>query len=196
MTPQPHHLTASYLGVDISDRLGRRPGVAPPPALEAARLVALAQRIAGEPKGALQALVELAMKVTSAHAAGVSLAESHGDSAVFRWMATAGELAPHLGATLPRWFSPCGDVLRKDALTLMREPVHHYPYIAELNLPIHEVLLAPFRLHGVPQGTVWAVSTCVDKSFDADDGRVLTELADFVTDSTELLERLQFGATR
>ncbi|HEY0818295.1 MAG TPA: GAF domain-containing protein [Rhizobacter sp.] len=195
MQPQPDHLSATYLGTDISDQLPTRGGAAPPARLQAARLVSLSRHIAEQPHDALQALVELAMKATSAHAAGLSLSQSHHGDEVFRWVATTGDLADQLGATMPRWFSPCGDVLRKNAVTLMQLPIKHYPYISQLDMPIQEVLLAPFAVDGEPQGTVWAVSRDASKSFNLHDARTLTELAAFVSDSTVLLERLRFGTT-
>jgi hypothetical protein len=196
--PTPtHHLSATYEDVDISARLPDRRGTTAPASdkLHATRLVALAQRIAGQPRDALQALVELAMKATSAHAAGLSLSQRHAGEDVFRWVATTGDFAGQLGNTMPRWFSPCGDVLRKNAVTLMQSPVRHYPYISELQQPIHEALLAPFSIGGEPQGTVWVVSRDGSKAFDHHDAETLEELAAFVTDSTEVLERLRFGNT-
>lgn len=193
--PQPDHRSASYQEVDISDQLNTRTGPAASDTLQATRLVVLAQRIAEHPGGAVQALVELAMKATSAHAAGLSIAQLHDGEEVFRWVATTGDLADALGATMPRWFSPCGDVLRKNAVTLMQRPVRHYPYISQLDMPIEEALLAPFTIDGKPQGTVWAVSRDATKSFHQADARTLVELAAFVSDSTTVLERLRFGST-
>lgn len=195
MPQLPNHLSATYQGIDISDQLDARSGPAVPDALHAARLVALAQRIAEQPRDALQALVELAMKATSAHAAGLSLQQRLGDDEIFRWVATAGDLAGQLGATMPRWFSPCGDVLRKNSVTLMQLPVKHYPYISQLDMPIQEALLAPFSIDGKPQGTVWVVSRDTTKTFNQVDARTLAELAAFVTDSTTVLERLRFGSS-
>jgi transcriptional regulator with GAF, ATPase, and Fis domain len=195
LQPLPDHLSATYQGTDISDQLAVRPGADDPAHLQAARLVALARRIAEQPHDALQALVDLAMKATSAHAAGLSLSQQHHGDEVFRWVATTGDLADQLGATMPRWFSPCGDVLRKNVVTLMRSPVKHYPYISQLDMPIHEVLLAPFSVDGEPLGTVWAVSRDASKSFHLHDAQTLTELAAFVSDSTVVLERLRFGNT-
>lgn len=193
--PQPDHRSASYQEVDISDQLNTRTGPAASDTLQATRLVVLAQRIAEHPGGAVQALVELAMKATSAHAAGLSIAQLHDGEEVFRWVATTGDLADALGATMPRWFSPCGDVLRKNAVTLMQRPVRHYPYISQLDMPIEEALLAPFTIDGKPQGTVWAVSRDATKSFHQADAHTLVELAAFVSDSTTVLERLRFGST-
>lgn len=193
--PLPDHLSATYLRTDISDQLDRRFGQDAPPRLRASRLVALAQRIAEQPHDALQALVDLAMKATCAHAAGLSLSQSHGDEEIFRWVATTGDLAGQLNSTMPRWFSPCGDVLRKNAVTLMELPANHYPYIAQIDMPIQEVLLAPFSIDGTPQGTVWAVSRDSTKLFTREDADTLAELAGFVSDSTAVLERLRFGTT-
>lgn len=186
----PDHHSETYAQVDISDRLDPR---AATDRLRAAQLVALAQRISERPNDALAALVELALKATGAHGSGLSLAETARGEEIFRWVATDGLLAGHLGGTMPRWFSPCGDVLRRNALTLMREPVRHYPYMAGLGVPVHEVLLAPFCIDGVPQGTVWVMSRDAGKTFDSEDGRALVELARFVSESTALLQRLNFG---
>src|SRR5687767_14878988 len=89
---------------------------------ESRALVAMAQTIAAEPGQALQRLAESALSLTSADAAGVSVLETLAGSEVFRWRAAAGDFEAYLGGTMPRDSSPCGDVLRTNALMLMRDP--------------------------------------------------------------------------
>ncbi len=186
------HESASYRSVDITQRLHER---AAPPRDETPTLLALTQTIAGQPERALQALVESAMVLTSAQSAGISITDVEGTDEVFRWVATGGQLAGHAGGTMPRWFSPCGDVLRVQHQLLMEQPVRHYPYIAQLGLPIHEALLSPIRREDVPVGTVWVVMHDDSRRFDAEDARVLRSLTQFVGDTADLLDRLSFGLT-
>lgn len=188
----PHHETASYRQVDITHELQRRPGTRRD---ETPILLSLAQTIAERTVDPMQALVDTAMRLTGAQSAGVSVTDVDAQEDVFHWVAVAGHFAGQLGATLPRWFSPCGDTLRTGHVMLMRDPSRHYPYIAELGIPIAEVLLAPIAQHGVLVGTVWVVQHDAGRGFDAEDARLLTCLARFVGDTQDLLDRLSFGQT-
>ncbi|WP_374675138.1 GAF domain-containing protein [Ideonella sp.] len=185
----PDHLSASYRDVDRSDALHARRASAPMDTT--AHLLALTQRIAEQPDQALQALIDVAMRATAAHASGLSLVTAGPDGhEVFRWVATAGDLAGQLGATMPRHFSPCGDVLRRNALTWMVQPARHYGVADDLGVSLEEVLLAPFAFDGRPQGTLWVTSRDASKTFTREDGDVLEELAAFVGHSSALVQRL------
>ncbi|WP_367162050.1 ATP-binding protein [Methylibium sp.] len=117
--------------------------------------------------------------MTGADSTGLSLEDECDGQPVFRWVATAGELRPHLHQTLPRDFSPCGAVVQAGEGMLMRDPARYFPYIEALGTPIQEVLLAPFSRAGRAIGTVWAVLEPGSKPFDAEDLRVLQSLAEF-----------------
>jgi len=187
-----HHDSESYRQVEITSQLSQRPA---PRRDETRVLLMLAQTIAEQPDQSLQLLVDCAMRITSAHSTGISIADVENNEDVFRWVATAGRFAPHLHATLPRWFSPCGDTVRTGHVLLMRDPVRHYPYVASLGVPVTEVLLSPIRRHGELVGTVWAALHDDSKRFDAEDARLLSSLTDFVSDTADLMDRLSFGQT-
>lgn len=134
------------------------------------------------PQALLQKLAETALDLCHADSAVVSVAEGE----VFRWRATAGRFAPFLGGTMPREFSPCGTVLDHNAALLMADPVRHYPYIANLTLPVRELLLVPFYRGDTPIGTVWVVSH-TDRNFDAEDERLVTSLSRFTAAAARAL---------
>jgi PAS domain S-box-containing protein len=181
----------------ITAELAGRPSPAPDLRAENEKLSALAQAMAGGAENILQTLAEAALDLCAAHSAGISILEAGEIGPVFRWRATAGAFAPLRGQTLPRDFSPCGVVLDRDALQLMRSPVRYYPYIATLAEPVHEVLLAPFHHKGVAVGTVWVAAHKEDKRFDAEDARVTTSLARFAEAAWQIvLAQEEIEATR
>jgi GAF domain-containing protein len=142
---------------------------------------ALSQTLARAPEVAIQRLAELAMRMTGADSAGVSLEDTEDGEPVFRWIAAAGEFQRYLRGTMPRNFSPCGEVLHRRKALLMRDPARHYPYIAQLHAPICSALLAPFSRDGKPVGTVWVLAHSPDKSFTTDDVAAVQNLTTFAT---------------
>lgn len=152
---------------------------APSPASEREALVLISESITESRDGVLQRLAETALDLCSAGSAGISVEERAGsDPPVFRWRAAAGRLAPWLGGTMPRDFSPCGVVLDSGSVQLMREPVNYYDYLAQFP-PIAEVLLVPMRDGGVTIGTLWVVDHDGTRRFDREDAAVLERLSVF-----------------
>lgn len=141
----------------------------------------LAKTLADAPNHLAQHLVDLAMQLTGAGSAGLSLLETVDGEAMFRWVATAGDFGRHAGETLPRGFSPCGAVVDRNEALLMHHPVRHYPYIAQLRSPVCEVMLAPFTQGGEPKGTVWVVHHTEGKRFDLEDLRLLQSITGFAS---------------
>jgi len=149
------------------------------PAAERAALVLISEAITESRDGVLQRLAETARDLCSAGSAGISVEERDGTGPwFFRWRAAAGRLAPWLGGTLPRDFSPCGVVLDTGALQLMRDPVRQYPYLGDFP-PITEVLLVPVRDGQVPIGTLWVVDHDGTRQFDREDASSLERLSWF-----------------
>jgi PAS domain S-box-containing protein len=134
--------------------------------------------MAHAPATLLQGLVDAALDLCGAESAGISIEEVGDGEPVFRWHAIAGRLANFVGTTLPRYFSPCGDVLARESALLMADPVRHYPYIDSLGMPFREVLLIPFRRGEKPVGTIWVVAHGDQRQFDAEDLRLASNLAD------------------
>jgi signal transduction histidine kinase/CheY-like chemotaxis protein len=153
-------------------------------------LIALAQTMATSPRSLLQQLVNLALTLTGAGSAGISVFEKVSGSGVFRWRATAGAFSRFEGSTMPRDFSPCGVVLDRNAPQLMVEPVRYWPYIADLCPHVTEVLLVPFYNGDIPIGTVWIVAHPGGKLFDSEDARLIESLSRFASAGTQIIGNL------
>jgi GAF domain-containing protein len=150
-------------------------------ASETEAFLSLSGTLAHKPELASQRLVELAMKLAGADSAGLSL-EDHDERGPFlRWIATTGEMARYVNGTMPREFSPCGTAIDHRHSLLMRDPVRYYAYISQLHAPVCTVMLVPFARAGKLIGTVWVVAHTVEKTFTADDLRVVEDLATFAS---------------
>ncbi|MEO7415365.1 MAG: PAS domain-containing protein [Opitutaceae bacterium] len=169
----------------LAQRLSRRPDYR----AEAEALSDLGQTMAASPDAIFQKLVDSALQLCGAQSAGISLLERHDGKEVFRWHATAGAFASQVGSRLPREFSPCGAVLDRDAMLLMRRPARYYPYITDLADNVHEVLLVPFRNNGVPVGTLWLVAQAEETRFNAEDARLVTSLSQFAAAAWQAIDR-------
>jgi GAF domain-containing protein len=153
-------------------------------------LVALGLALANTPHTILQTLSVTILEVLGSESAGISLVTEDGRR--FYWPAIAGVWQPHIGGGTPRDFSPCGDVLDRDAPLLFRHFERRYPYLP----PVEECLLVPFHVRGRAVGTIWAATqTETARRFDREDLRILQSLGNFasvayqVTESIEELDR-------
>ncbi|MED5617859.1 GAF domain-containing protein [Ideonella sp. BN130291] len=189
MPPQGATLDEILLNHELDSRFNGRPRYPD----EADLLLEMVQNIAPQPQAALQRLVESVLSATQADGAGVSLLDEEGGQTVFRWVATAGEARPLLGQTMPRHGSPCGEVLARNGVLLMREPGRHYASVQVLGQPLQEVLLAPIHRDAEPVGTLWVLSSTGHHRFDAEDARLLQSLAALASETGDLFERLSFG---
>lgn len=163
----------------ITRELARRTGSRADHRLESLALQELAARMAAEPEAVLPRFVELALEMTGAVSAGISLLDDEPAPATFRWISLRGSLAAFEGTTTPRDFSPCGVTLDRDEPTLSRRPERVYGWIADAGLTIPEVLLVPLHVGAAALGTLWIVSDWEGR-FDSGHARSLTELAAFV----------------
>lgn len=174
--------TPSAMPVDTviaNGELLRRAPRVPDYKAEAQALGELAAMLDTSPQSIGQLLVEKTRELLHADSAGLSLAEMEGADRIFRWRAITGEFACYLNGTMPRDFSPCGEVVRRNEPLLMCGMVRAYPYVGELHAPVREALLVPFYDEGVPIGTVWAVHHSEEGHFTAEDLRLLTSLTRF-----------------
>ena len=169
-----------------TSELSHRPQRAPDWEAESRALAELARVFGASRRSSLQKLSEIALDVCKAHSAGITLVEASSTDPVLRWRAVAGKFAPHVGATLPRSFSPCGTTLDSDAVQLMSRPVQHFPYIDAWEPAIEEALLMPIRLNGTALGTIWVVSHDDTRRFDAEDARLLASLSKLAAAACEL----------
>jgi len=165
----------------ITGELLRRPSRMPDHAAENRALLALAQELSESPQTVLHKVADLARELCGADSAGVSVLDESGAPPDFRWRAISGPFAINLGKALHRDASPCGMVLDRNAALLFAEPGHFFPGVHALQPPIFEALLVPFHVDGRAIGTVWALAHRSDKHFQAEDTRLLTNLARFAS---------------
>ncbi|WP_437475856.1 ATP-binding protein [Sorangium sp. So ce1014] len=195
MSPPPRDGTAALSpegalleGLMATEELGRRRSRLPDHAAENRALIALAEAMAGPLENVLPALVSLLLELCRADSAGVSVLEEEKDGrAVFRWVAVAGAFAPNLGGTMPRYESPCGLVLDRDAALLFSHPARHFVAGAAVEPPVVEALTVPFHAGGTPIGTVWVLAHGEERKFDAEDARLLSSLSRFAATAVHAL---------
>jgi two-component sensor histidine kinase/putative methionine-R-sulfoxide reductase with GAF domain len=170
----------------------RRPRL-PDHARENAALLALADELAQRPDNVLNLLCELILEICDADSAGVSLLDGEKDE--FVWTAVAGTWAPLVNGGMPRSASPCGKVVEHDQVLIFRDVLAQFPAAAEAGQEIEEIMLAPFHREGVPIGTVWAISHDRAREFDAEDRRVLSNLARFAAAAYQTASAQQAART-
>jgi PAS domain S-box-containing protein len=147
---------------------------------EAEAMQPLAQQMARDAGALLQTLVDIALNLCQAGTAGVSLLETTPDGTeIFRWTTMAGRLSQAVGGSTPRNFSPCGVCLDRGTPQLFSHPERYFSYFQDTNTPIVEGLVLPLISEHQALGTLWIMSHDEQRQFDAEDVRVMTNLANF-----------------
>jgi hypothetical protein len=139
----------------------------------------LGRAFATNPDDILQELVDIAVEFCGANSAGISLEETAGTQQ-FRWVAIAGSFSHFLNGTTPRFFSPCGTAIDRNAPQLYRVTKPYYDYLGIEALPITDGILIPWIVDET-RGTIWCVSHRSREAFDLGDYRLLSCLADFAS---------------
>jgi signal transduction histidine kinase len=171
--------------VILNSELLHRPSRPPDSEAENSALKALAQTMVDSPHTILQKLVETAHRLCNAHTAGISLLEEHDGQEVFRWEALAGVFADRLNNTMPRYASPCGTTIDRNATQLMYMAERVFPAL-KAEPPVVEALLVPFHVDNKPVGTVWLVAHDESRKFDREDERIVETLAQFASVAWQL----------
>jgi signal transduction histidine kinase len=149
----------------------------------------LARVVATTPERLVDTLLGLALELCGAETSGLSMLETAtGGEQLFRWTNLAGKLGSHIGGTTPRDFSPCGVCTDNASAQLFSHPEHYFTYFAEVDVPFVEALVIPVHVGGTIPGTIWILSHTEGKGFDAEDVRIMTELADFTGCALGLLQ--------
>ena len=172
----------------ITEELERRPGRAPDYASENRALGVLAQEMATSPDTVLQKLTDLMIEFGWSQSAGISILDPN-DATIFHWKAVSGLWAEHVGGTMPFDASPCGIVVTRDVPLLFARPHEHF-LVAQVEPLIHEILLVPFYGAGQTVGTLWATAHDHERKFDAEDLRILMNLARFASAAHQMVEAL------
>jgi PAS domain S-box-containing protein len=170
--------------------LKKRPSRSPDYQGESGALVALAQEMANSPRNVLQKLVDIALELSRAHSAGVSILEEENGRQIFRWHAVAGQWSRYAGGTMPRESSPCGTVLDRNAALLLSHPERYYSIPPTIAPAIVEVLLIPFYVAGEGVGTIWVIAHDESRHFDGEDERLIGSLGKFASSACQTLKSL------
>ena len=186
-----HNFPVPLESVISTPELKKRPSRSPDYQAESRALSALAQEMANSPQNVLQKLVEVALELSRAQSAGVSILEEEEAQEIFRWHAVAGQWAGHLGGTMRRDASPCGTVLDRNDSLLLSHPERYYPIPSTITPPIVEVLLIPFHVADEPIGTIWAIAHDESLQFDAEDERIMRSLGKFASAAYQTLKRVE-----
>jgi signal transduction histidine kinase len=78
--------------------------------------------------------------------------------------------------------------LDRNAPQLMSHPERYFDYLASVTPEIEEVLLIPFYIEGKAVGTIWVIAHDSTHRFDAEDLRVMTNLATFAAAAYQMLQ--------
>lgn len=171
----------------ITEELARRPTRRRDPEAENRALHRLARELADRPAAALDSLVVIALDLCAADSAGVSLLDTTAEGQeVFRWVAVAGKLAPHVGCVTPRDSGTCAICVDRDAPQLFRYPERHFAALGAVGLPFADCLVLPFHMDDRPVGAIWIVAHDPARTFDTEDVRVMTSLAELTAAALRL----------
>jgi two-component sensor histidine kinase len=172
--------TPRSANVFITDELRKRTPTRSDCQREKKAILDLATHFGKASSEVLPRFVQLAMEMTEAVAAGISIFDADLEPDIFRWKHLHGSLARFEDATTPRNYSPCGVTLDANAPVLMAHPERRYDWIAAENLILPEVLLVPLTVGGEEQlGTLWVVSD-TNEHFDSGDAQAISDFAVFV----------------
>lgn len=179
--------------VSVTDQLATRASRPADYQVECRALATLAQAMAQSPETVLRKLVEVAMQLTQAQSAGISLLEGDGEARLFRWVAMAGAWSPYLNGVMPFHESPCGAVLKRGTLLVLHRPERAFPALRQAEPPVEEGMLTPFLADDGPAGTVWVVKHTPGARFEQEDARLLESLAHFAAAAHRLLARAELA---
>lgn len=185
---RPSQGIAPLESIVITEQLHRRTSRGCDHETENRALAALVQALADSPDTILQVLAEKVLELLNAGSAGLSLLTKDGQRLC--WAAVAGQWSVHVGAGTPRDFGPDGDVLARDAPLLFTHWERRYPYLAAVVPLVEQALLLPFHVDGKAVGTVWAMVHEGERRFDAEDLRLLRNLARFASAAYQAVNML------
>jgi hypothetical protein len=139
----------------------------------------LARAFVDRPETILQELVNAAVDLCGADSSGISIEqESKTDEKYYHWVATAGDYARFLNATLPRYPSACGVCLERGQPQLFRVTKRFFDLMGIEAPVVTDGILLPWQVEET-RGTVWIMAHGREEAFDGDDVRMMQVLADF-----------------
>jgi PAS domain S-box-containing protein len=174
----------------ITEGLGSRNHRSPQQDIENNALNELVRVMADSPLQFVDTLLEKALDLCHADAAGLSILETtESGEEVFRWTHLAGTLKGFVGGSTPRHHSPCGVTIDRNAPQLFHYPGRYFQYFSSLAVPIVEGLVIPLVGHN-PVGTIWIVSQNERTHFDLEDVRIMSSLGAFTSSALRMIHLL------
>ncbi|ADW67438.1 GAF domain-containing protein [Granulicella tundricola] len=139
----------------------------------------LTHAFVSSPETILQELVNAAIDLCGADSAGISVEqENRTEENYYRWVATAGEFAGFLNATLPHHPSACTLTLERGRPQLFRVTKPFYDLLGVSAPVVTDGLLLPWQADDT-RGTIYVVAHGRPEAFDSEDLRLMQVLADF-----------------
>ncbi|MBB5315854.1 GAF domain-containing protein [Tunturibacter empetritectus] len=139
----------------------------------------LAHAFVERPDTILQELVNAAVEMCGADSSGISIErEKKTDEEFYEWVATAGEYAGFLNATLPRSPSACGTCLERGRPQLFRVAQRFFDLMGIEAPTVTDGILLPWEVEET-RGTIWIMAHGRDEAFDGNDLRMMQVLANF-----------------
>lgn len=169
--------------------LNDRPAREPDYKAQVEATAAIVKAMLETPDAVLAKLSLAVQTLTGADSAGVSLLGREAGNRILLWQAACGFFEQYLGSVVQYDDSPCGSVVDVDKVILMLQPETAYPKTAQIQPPMREVLLVPFRVHGKTVGTVWVVSQG-RKAFDAEDARIAGDISELAAVAYQALTEI------
>jgi len=177
-------LDSTDTGLDVVDLeehslLATRPLRPRDAALEIEGLRRLSRAFVENPDTILQELVDAAVALCGADSAGISLQQPHQpDEKFWLWVATAGDYAHFLNATLPRTPSACGITLERNRPQRFLVNQSFFDLMGVTAPLVTDGILLPWQADGA-RGTIWIMAHTREAAFDREDLRLMQVLADF-----------------
>jgi hypothetical protein len=147
--------------------------------------------MAVNPCNLLQTLVDKAMDLCRAGTAGISVLTTDTDGEYLAWEALSGVYASYIRSRTPRYFSPCGTTLDRNAPQLFSHPARYFTYFAQADVPIVEGLVIPVYVSGRPHGTMWIIAHDETHHFDVEDVGFMTSLTAFASAGLQVVSVLE-----
>jgi transcriptional regulator with GAF, ATPase, and Fis domain len=139
----------------------------------------LTHAFVSSPQTILQELVNAAIDLCGADSAGISVEmDDRTEENYYQWVATAGQFAGFLNATLPHHPSACTLTLERGRPQLFRVTKPFYDILGVSAPVVTDGLLLPWQADEA-RGTIYVVAHGRTEAFDAEDLRLMQVLADF-----------------
>jgi GAF domain-containing protein len=150
-----------------------------PVATQLAGMRRLAEAFVKRPETILQELVEVAIELTGADSAAISLVRDNGtDDQYYRWVASSGVYSGFLNAMLPRYPSACGICLERGRPQAIRVMPRFFEILGVEAPPVTDGLLLPWQVDET-QGTIFVMAHERTEAFDMEDCQMMETLAGF-----------------